>query len=162
MSVLVALIGRPNVGKSTLFNRMVAGAPLSPKSPAITEKTPGVTRDRNYGRALWDDRVFSVVDTGGFHTGEGSREQDEMTEQVKEQALAAIEDADIIVHLLDGKEGLLPSDTDIARFLRSSGKPVLWAVNKIDIPRHEARVAEFHRLGVEPLIPLSALSGFGF
>jgi GTP-binding protein len=162
MRALVALIGRPNVGKSTLFNRMVLRDPLAPKSWAITEKTPGVTRDRNYGRSEWDDRHFSVVDTGGFYTAEHSREDDEMTQQVKEQALAAIEDADVIVHLLDGKEGLMPADAEIARFLRSSGRRVVWAVNKIDIPRHEERLAEFHRLGVEPLLPLSAISGFGF
>jgi len=76
MRALVALIGRPNVGKSTLFNRMVLRDPLAPKSWAITEKTPGVTRDRNYGRSEWDDRHFSVVDTGGFYTAERSREDD--------------------------------------------------------------------------------------
>lgn len=149
---IVVIVGRPNVGKSTLFNR------ITKSRAAITDDIPGVTRDRNYLDAEWDGRQFVAVDTGGFHP----EPSDDIFAQIKEQALFAIDEADVIIHLLDGKEGLLPADTEIARRLRESGKPVIWAVNKIDVPAHEDRTYEFFRLGIAEAIPVSAITGYGF
>lgn len=154
MSVIVAIVGRPNSGKSTLFNKMKQLKGLA--ASAITEKIPGVTRDRNYGEAVWENYRFVVVDTGGFFL------EDEMSHQVEEQALFAIEEADLIIHLMDGKEGLNPSDKELADILRRSGKRVLWVTNKIDTPGKEALVPEFYGTGAEDLIPVSAETGYGF
>lgn len=145
-------MGRPNVGKSTLFNRMTG------THSAIVEDVPGVTRDRNYLDATWDDKTFMVVDTGGFYTGP----TEDVFAQAKEQALFAIGEGDVIIHLLDGKEGLLPADMELARLLRTSGKHVLWAVNKIDAPSREERLYDFYAIGSEELRPLSAATGYGF
>ncbi len=147
---IVVIVGRPNVGKSTLFNRMTRS------QAAITESTPGVTRDRNYRDAEWEGKRFIIVDTGGFYP----EPSDEIFEQVKEQALFAIDEADVIVHLLNGKEGLVPSDRDIARLLRASGKRVIWAVNKIDA--REDLLYDFSPLGAEDVLPVSAATGYGF
>src|SRR5512142_1883557 len=117
---IVVIVGRPNVGKSTLFNRMTG------KRAAIVEDVPGVTRDRNYLDAEWEEKPFIVVDTGGFYP----EPAEDIFLQIKEQALFAIEEGDVIIHLLDGKDGLTPSDKEIALALRQSGKKVLWAVNK--------------------------------
>lgn len=149
---VVVIVGRPNVGKSTLFNRMVG------KRAAIVEDIPGVTRDRNYMDAKWDDRVFVAVDTGGFYP----RHDDNIFTQIKEQALFAVEEADVIIHLLDGKEGLNPYDADLAEALRTSGKYVVWAVNKIDASTREDRLYEFYDLGVEDIMPVSAATGYNF
>ncbi|MEJ2696076.1 MAG: ribosome biogenesis GTPase Der [Candidatus Sulfobium sp.] len=149
---VVVIVGRPNVGKSTLFNRMTG------THSAIVENIPGVTRDRNYLDAVWDDKTFMVVDTGGFYTGP----TEDLFEQAREQAIFAVEEGDIIIHLLDGKEGLLPADMELARLLRTSGKPVLWAVNKIDAPVREDRLYDFYAIGSDELRPLSAATGYGY
>lgn len=149
---IVAIVGRPNVGKSTLFNR-ITGSQI-----AIVEDIPGVTRDRNYRDAEWEGKGFIVVDTGGFYI----EPPEDIFLHIREQAIFAIEEADIIIHLLDGKAGLTPSDLELARLLRTSGKKVLWAVNKIDVPKHEERVYDFYRIGTDELWPVSAESGFGY
>lgn len=149
---LVVIIGRANVGKSTLFNRIVGS------SVAIVEDIPNVTRDRNYMEAEWEGRAFIVVDTGGFYPEPG----EDILLQVREQALFAIEEADIIIHLLDGKEGLTFADTEISKILRVSGKKVLWVVNKIDGPTREERLYDFFALGVDELLPVSAATGYEF
>jgi GTP-binding protein len=148
----VVIVGRPNVGKSTLFNRMVGS------DKAIVESLPGVTRDRNYMEAEWRERSFVVVDTGGFYP----EPAEDMFQQAREQAIFAVEEADVIIHLLDGKEGLNPHDIELARMLRASGKKVLWAVNKVDAPTREDRLYDFYRLGVDELLPVSAATGYEF
>jgi GTP-binding protein len=149
---IIAIVGRPNVGKSTLFNRM-AGSQV-----AIVEDIPGVTRDRNYRDAEWEGKSFIVVDTGGFYP----EPPEDIFVHIREQAIFAIEEADIIIHILDGKEGLIPSDMELARFLRASGKKVLWVVNKIDGPTREERIHDFHAIGADELLPLSAATGYGY
>lgn len=149
---IVVIVGRPNVGKSTLFNR-ITGAHI-----AIVEDIPGVTRDRNYRDAEWEGKGFIVVDTGGFYP----EPPEDIFLHIKEQAIFAIEEADIIIHLLDGKVGLTPSDMELARLLRASGKKVLWVVNKIDVPKHEERIHDFHPIGTDELWPLSAETSYGY
>jgi len=154
---VIAIIGRPNVGKSTLFNRIV-GSFRRKEEGAIVEEAEGVTRDRNYADAEWGGKPFIIVDTGGFYPD--SRE--EIFTEVKEQALFAAGEADLIVHLLDGKDGLTPADESIADMLRGSGKRVVWAVNKIDAPTRESLFYDFYRLGAEDLHHLSAVTGYMF
>ena len=125
---------------------------------AIVEDIPGVTRDRNYLDAKWEDKVFMVVDTGGFYPNP----PEDIFAQAKEQAIFAIEEGDIIIHLLDGKDGLTPADMELARLLRASGKKILWAANKIDAPTREERLYDFFRLGTEELWPVSAATGHGY
>jgi GTP-binding protein len=125
---------------------------------AIVEDIPGVTRDRNYHDTEWEKRNFVIVDTGGFY----SEPVDDIFLQIKEQALFAIEEGDVIVHLLDGKDGLTPSDLELARLLRASGKKVIWAVNKIDGPTREDRVYDFFPIGTEHLLPVSGATGYGY
>ncbi len=149
---IVAIVGRPNVGKSTLFNRILG------KRAAIVEDHPGVTRDRNYADAGWEDKSFTLIDTGGFEPATKNR----MLTLMKNQTTLAIEEADCIIFLMDGQEGLMPSDIEVADRLRRSGKPVLCAVNKIDGPRHEKNLIEFTRLGVDRLYQISALHGSGY
>ena len=151
MKPLIAIIGRPNVGKSTLFNRLSEG------KKAIAIDQPGATRDRNYAEASWNGRPFTVVDTGGFEPVSTEK----ILMQMREQTRLAMEQADIIVFLMDGKDGLTPSDEEIVRLLRSYRKPVYYAVNKIDGPRHDENVYEFYRLGVEPIHTISAEHGRG-
>ncbi|HEX8908850.1 MAG TPA: ribosome biogenesis GTPase Der [Anaeromyxobacteraceae bacterium] len=153
---LVALVGRPNVGKSTLFNRL-AGRRL-----AIVEDVPGVTRDRNYADVEWDGRELSVVDTGGFEpdaTGGGEA----LNALVQRQAQLAVEEAAAVVLVVDGREGLTGVDEAVAGMLRRSGKPLFVAVNKVDAARHEGDfpVAEFHRLGFGEVHVVSAEHGRG-
>jgi len=148
---LVAIVGRPNVGKSTLFNR------LSDRKKAIVVDEPGATRDRNYADASWSGRGFMLVDTGGFEPASNDR----ILVQMREQTNLAIEEADIIIFLMDGREGLTPADMEIARMLRQIDKPVYYTVNKIDGPKHEALGLEFYRLGIDRYYPLSAQHGDG-
>ena len=151
MKPIVAIVGRPNVGKSTLFNRLVG------RRKAIVADEPGVTRDLNFATATECGRAFTVVDTGGFEPGAS----DYIMTRVREQATVAIEDADCIVFVMDGRAGLTPEDRDISAFLRASGKPVVHAVNKIDSPRLEASLADFYELGADPIVAISAEHGLG-
>jgi GTP-binding protein len=139
------------VGKSTLFNR------ITRSRKAIVDNSPGVTRDRNYGDARWDDLSFTLVDTGGF----SDFEPEDFGPMVRYQVVQAIEEADAIVMLFDGREGLTPVDIDLVQRLRRSGKPVFYGVNKIDGPGHESVLSEFSVLGVDPLCPVSAEHGYG-
>ena len=125
-TTLIALIGRPNVGKSTLFNR------LTRRRDALVDPTPGVTRDRHYAQIQWEDHAFTLVDTGGIEEDEDSVAN--INSHIREQALLAVEEADIIFFMMDGREGLSPSDTEIAAILRRSQKTVFHIVNKIDSP----------------------------
>jgi GTP-binding protein len=154
---IVAIIGRPNVGKSTLFNRII-GSFRRRQEGAIVEKIEGVTRDRNYADAEWEGRAFIVVDTGGFYPGS----KEEIFSEVKEQAMYAASEANLIIHLLDAKDGLTPADESIADMLRASGKKTIWAVNKIDTPTRESLLYDFYRLEAEDIYPLSAATGYMF
>jgi GTP-binding protein len=149
---VVAIVGRPNVGKSTLFNRILG------RNFAIVEDIPGVTRDRNYADAEWNGKPFHLVDTGGFEP----ESEDPMYMKMRDQTTLAIEEADFILFLMDGQEGLLPADLEVAQRLRAAGKPVIYAINKVDGARHEGLLPDFYRLGVDTLIPLSAQHGAGF
>ncbi len=151
---VVAIVGRPNVGKSTLFNRIVRAR------RAIVDDAPGVTRDRVVARAEHGGRAFLCVDTGGF-AAEHPRDAAALAAQVRAQALAAIAEADCVVCVLDGKAGLAPADRDTVRLLARSGRPVLFAVNKLDTAGHEAQAAEFYAAGVERLFSVSAAHGRG-
>lgn len=149
---VVAIVGRPNVGKSTLFNRIIG------RNLAIVEDMPGVTRDRNYAEAEWEDKQFLLVDTGGFEP----ETEDPMYMKMREQTTLAVEEADFIIFLLDGREGLLPADVEVSQRLRASGKPVIYAVNKVDGDKQEEQLPDFYRLGIDALFPLSAKHGGGF
>jgi GTP-binding protein len=146
---VVAIVGRPNAGKSTLFNRLIK------QRRAITEKTPGVTRDRIEAELEWEGRRFVLVDTGGFTDSE-----DSIIAQVRKQALYAIDEADVVIHLLDSKIGVSPEDMELMRLLREKGKKTILAVNKIDTPSKKDLIYEFFKLGDEPL-PVSAQTGYG-
>jgi GTP-binding protein len=150
---LLAIVGRPNVGKSTLFNRLVGA------NVAIVEDQPGVTRDRRYGEAEYGGVRFRVVDTGGLDLPGARRESLKLG--VLRQAERAIEEADVILFLIDGREGLLPEDREVAERLRRSGKPVLYAANKIDSAKQEAAAAELFALGAETAFGISASHGRG-
>ena len=149
MKPIVAIMGRPNVGKSTLFNR------LTRSQDALVDDAPHVTRDRHYGQAVWNEVEFIVVDTGGF------ADDDEFSKEIRFQIFQAVEEADVILLVLDGKAGLSPYDRELLDLLRGSGKQVFYLVNKIDRPAEEARLADFYRLGVEPLYPVSAEHRYG-
>jgi GTP-binding protein len=151
MKAIIAIVGRPNVGKSTLFNRLVG------TRQAIVDPTPGVTRDRLYADADWRGQGFTLVDTGGF---EPLREE-EIPRKVREQAEQAMAEADLIVFVVDGRAGLMPIDAEIAAILRRTRKPLLLVVNKLDHHEHELHLTEFYALGIEPLLPLSAEHGRG-
>ena len=146
---LVAIVGRPNVGKSTLFNR-IAGI-----QKAIVQDIPGVTRDRLYADADWDGREFQVVDTGGLDPDT----KDYFLALVKDQIDVALDEADLILVVLDGKAGLMPQDKQVLDLLRKTNKPVLYAINKIDSAKHEIALYEFSQLGIEHFIMISASHG---
>jgi GTP-binding protein len=150
---LVALVGRPNVGKSTLFNR-IAGRRM-----AIVEDVPGVTRDRNYADVDWDGHALSVVDTGGFEP----ESRDRLMGQVRQQAQLAVDEAAAIVLVVDGREGLTTVDRSVAELLRRAAKPLFVAVNKVDsaVTEGEAPIAEFYELGFGDVHPVSAEHGRG-
>jgi GTPase len=151
MKPIIAIVGRPNVGKSTFFNR-VAG-----RRQAIVEDLPGVTRDRIYTESEWADRPFILVDTGGFDPESTAPIQKQIVGQVAE----AVGEADRILFLMDGREGLMPADRDLAAMLRKSAKPVFYVINKIDGEKQEPLVLDFYRLGQGPLFPVSAEHGRG-
>ncbi len=149
MPPLVAIVGRPNVGKSTLFNRLVGGR------GAIVEPTPGVTRDYHYGDASWSGRDFLVVDTGGI----GLDLTTDLARSVAHQTTMAIEIADLILFLVDGRAGVTEADKEVAQSLRGAAKPIALIVNKIDGSGQDPDVAEFYRLGIEPIYAVSAEHG---
>ncbi len=153
MRKLLAIVGRPNVGKSTLFNR------LAGKRLALVEDIPGVTRDRHYAEAQFRGWEFTLIDTGGFLPDE----KDSLLSQVRQQAQLAVEECDVILFVVDGRAGLTAADDAVAKYLRKSGKPVFVAVNKIDEEKIEARTpaADFFELGFEHTITLSAEHGRG-
>lgn len=149
---IVAIVGRPNVGKSTIFNRMIG------QRVSIVEDRPGITRDRIYGSVEWNGRTFSVVDTGGIEV----YDEDELLKQVRMQAELAIDESDLIVFVTDGKTGLTAADEGIAQMLFRSNKPILLVVNKLDNPAKTDEMFEFYSLGFGDPIPLSGIHGIGF
>jgi len=146
---VVAIIGRPNVGKSTLFNRLIRSR------KAIVDDTPGVTRDRNYGDVNWEGIEFKLIDTGGL----GYPLEGKLSDLIKKQVEVAIQEADLILFLCDGKEGLTWQDTDVARLLLKTQKNLLLVINKIDDLLREETLADFYRLGLGDFISISALHG---
>ncbi|HZS39901.1 MAG TPA: ribosome biogenesis GTPase Der [Polyangia bacterium] len=152
---LVAIVGRPNVGKSTLFNRLVGG------HDAIVEDEPGVTRDRRYGDADWDGRLYRVVDTGGLDLAAAKREDASLPRGIVRQALLAVEEAEAVVFVVDAKEGLTPGDYDAAEVLRKSGKPIIWVANKIDGAGQEPLANDLYRAGADEVFGISAQHGRG-
>ena len=150
MSPLVAIVGRPNVGKSTLFNRLIG------RRLALVGDTAGVTRDRNYADAACDGRSFTLVDTGGF-----AEESDDLHARVRQQAQAAIEECDAVILVVDGRSEATSLDIDLASSLRKSGKPIVVAVNKIDTEAQSPAVADFYRLGISDVFAISAEHGLG-
>ena len=151
MKPIVAIVGRPNVGKSTLFNR------ITRTRDAIVDDLPGVTRDRNFGDARWNDKLFTLIDTGGFAEGD----DDAFAPHIRQQVFQAIEEADAVVLVLDGKGGASPFDNDLIQNLRAMDKPVFYVVNKIDGESQEKALFEFYALGLDPLYPVSAEHGYG-
>jgi GTP-binding protein len=151
MKPIVAIVGRPNVGKSTFFNRVTG------TRKALVDDFPGVTRDRHYGDATWDGIGFTLVDTGGFP----DQNKDDFAHKIRFQIIQAIEDADVIILLLDGKHGISPFDEDIVKILRELTTPVFYAVNKIDGIEQEVKVYDFYSLGIEKLYPISAEHRYG-
>ncbi len=146
---IVAIIGKPNVGKSSLFNRIVG------KRTAIVDDQPGVTRDRIYGEVEHEGRRFLLVDTGGLLPEGG----DSLAESIRLQVIQALEESDLLVLVIDGKEGVTPLDRDIALFLRKRGKPVIVVANKVDDRIHESRVLEAHSFGFSDVFGVSAAHG---
>ncbi|MDD4576453.1 MAG: ribosome biogenesis GTPase Der, partial [Bacteroidales bacterium] len=151
MGNIISLVGRPNVGKSSLFNR------LTKTRHAIVDPTSGVTRDRIYGSSDWIGYDFSVIDTGGYVIGS----DDVFEEEIRKQVKLALDESDVILFLVDGREGLTPMDKDVAQMLRRSGKKVLLTVNKIDSPSNFFDYSEFYALGLGEPFPVSASNGSG-
>jgi GTP-binding protein len=151
MKPMVAVVGRPNVGKSTLINRFAG------ERQAIVHDMPGVTRDRLYLDSHWNGREFSVIDTGGIVPGD----TDELLRSVADQAQVAIEEADAILFVVSGRDGVTPVDTEIAQSLRQSKKPVFMVINKLDNAEDAWRASEFYELGLGDPFAISALHGIG-
>jgi GTP-binding protein len=151
MSNTLAIVGRPNVGKSTLFNR------LTKTQEAIVESVSGVTRDRIYGKSDWNGYDFSVIDTGGYVHGS----DDTFEEEIRKQVLFAIDESDTIVFIVDSREGISPLDEDVANLLRKSKKEVFLVANKVDSPNQADQSGEFYALGLGEVYPVSAINGSG-
>lgn len=151
MSNIVAIVGRPNVGKSTLFNRLIK------RRQAIVDSVSGVTRDRHYGKSDWNGKEFSVIDTGGFTIGS----DDIFEEEIRKQVQIAIEESDIIIFVVDVEEGITPMDSEVANILRKIKKPVLIAVNKVDNSKRNADAIEFYNLGLGEYFTISSINGSG-
>lgn len=151
MSNIVAIVGRPNVGKSTLFNRLIK------RREAIVDSVAGVTRDRNYGKSEWNGREFSVIDTGGYVRGS----DDVFEGEIRKQVELAIDEADVIIFVVDVEEGITPMDEAVAKLLRKVTKPVLLAVNKVDNGAREKDAVEFYNLGLGDYYTFASISGSG-
>jgi len=151
MSNIVAIVGRPNVGKSTFFNRLIQ------RREAIVDSVSGVTRDRNYGKSEWNGKEFSVIDTGGYIKGS----DDVFEGEIRKQVELAIDEADAIVFLVDVEEGITPMDNEVAKLLRKVTKPVLLVVNKVDSAKREQDAFEFYNLGLGEYATMSGMSGSG-
>ncbi len=147
----IAIVGKPNVGKSTVYNKIVGGR------PAIVDGTPGVTRDRNIAIVERGNRRFGVIDSGGFEP----EAKDGIIAQVQEQTQMAVEEADVIFFMVDGKEGIAPVDEEIARHLRKASKPIFLVINKIDHPSHRDSAHDFAGLGFSEIFPVSAEHSLG-
>ena len=148
---VIAVVGRPNVGKSTFVNRLVG------KRQSIVDDMPGVTRDRIYFDVEWQNRFFTIIDTGGIIPGD----DDDIMSSIYDQAKIACEEAEKIIFLVDGIEGVTPVDEDIANILRKSGKKVYLAVNKIDSSNQITMLNDFYSLSIGEIFPISALHGSG-
>ena len=151
MSNIVAIVGRPNVGKSTLFNR------LTESRQAIVDQTAGVTRDRQYGKSDWNGKYFSIIDTGGYVMGG----DDEFEIEIRKQVQLAVDEADTILFLVDAREGLTPMDEDVANMLRKCTKKVILVANKVDNAKEMDGLAEFYALGLGDPYPIAGISGSG-
>lgn len=151
MSSIIAIVGRPNVGKSTLFNRLVK------RREAIVDSVSGVTRDRHYGKSEWNGKEFSVIDTGGYVIG-----SDDIFEgEIRKQVQLAIDEADIIVFVVDVEQGITPMDDAVAKILRQVKKPLFMAVNKVDNAMRDADAVEFYNLGLGDYYTISSINGSG-
>ena len=148
---IIAIVGRPNVGKSTLFNR------LTQRRDAIVDSVSGVTRDRHYGKSDWNGKEFSVIDTGGYIIGS----DDIFEAEIRKQVNLAIEEADIIVFVVDVEEGITPMDAEVAKLLRKVKKPIFTAVNKVDNAMWDADAVEFYNLGLGDYHTISSINGSG-
>ena len=155
MSDLIAIVGRPNVGKSALFNRIVG------RRIAIVHDQPGVTRDRVMAEAEWRGRPFTLVDTGGIGLMRREKASDVITKAAIEQVNLALDAANVIILVVNVQEGIVPLDREVAQRLRQSGKPILLAVNKVDTAKAEPGVAEFTGLGFDKILPVTAIHGEG-
>jgi GTP-binding protein len=151
MNNIVAIVGRPNVGKSTLFNRLIQ------RRDAIVDSVSGVTRDRNYGKSEWNGKEFSVIDTGGYIKGS----DDVFEGEIRKQVELAIEEADAIIFMVDVEEGITPMDAEVAKLLRKVTKPILIAVNKVDNAMREKDAVEFYNLGLGDFYTIAGMSGSG-
>jgi GTP-binding protein len=151
MNTLIAIVGRPNVGKSTLFNR------LTRSRAALVDDQPGITRDRLYASVEWEGKGFTLVDTGGFDDSEEAP----LLQGVRNQVVKAIEEADSILFMVDGRDGLMPGDEKVADVLRRSRKKVFIGVNKVDGQEHQHLTADFYSLGFDRVYPVSAAHGYG-
>ncbi len=151
MSNIVAIVGRPNVGKSTLFNRLIK------RREAIVDSVSGVTRDRHYGKSDWNGKEFSLIDTGGYAVGS----DDVFEEEIRKQVQLAIDEADIIIFVVDVEEGITPMDSEVASILRKVKKPVFIAVNKVDNAMRVADAVEFYNLGLGDYYTISSINGSG-
>jgi GTP-binding protein len=151
MNNIVAIVGRPNVGKSTLFNRLIQ------RREAIVDSVSGVTRDRNYGKSEWNGKEFSVIDTGGYVRGS----DDVFEGEIRKQVELAIDEADVIIFVVDVEEGITPMDEAVAKLLRKVTKPVLLAVNKVDNAMREKDAVEFYNLGLGDYFTFASISGSG-
>lgn len=147
----LVIVGRPNVGKSSLFNRIIG------KRVAVVEAKPGITRDRLYRTAEWRGKTFEIVDTGGILF----TDDDPLSAQIRIQAEVALEEADVVLFMVDAQEGINPADEELADALRKVKKPVIVVVNKADHPKHDTSITDFFRLGFEEVMPVSAVHGRG-
>lgn len=151
MSNIVAIVGRPNVGKSTLFNRLVK------KREAIVDAVSGVTRDRHYGKSDWNGKDFSVIDTGGYVVGS----DDIFEEEIRKQVQLAIDEADVILFVVDVENGITGMDEEVAKILRQVTKPIFLVVNKVDNAKRETEALEFYNLGLGDFHTISSMNGSG-